>query len=246
MVGLHEIEGTDRGTIWVTSTAIDAALEYDRATGERCGGFWPREMEGFQEALGLVPLSIDKEVDNRLRFLDPSVTHSDSHLHLNAVEIHDGSLYALFNAHGAIVNLTEEEVVLRHESLQGGHNLELLDDGRAIVNDSFGKAVRILDLNRGMVQRSIDLTQYQWVRERIRWKIPPYWGKEALRKVGLIDHSVAKPLFVRGLSRRGDHLFVGISPASILQLNWKTGELLDAYQYSSNVHVCVHGLDLLE
>jgi hypothetical protein len=245
MVGLHEIEVTDHGTVWVTATAIDAVVEYDLEEGGQRKSFWPREMSCFQKALGVKPLDIDKDVDNRLRFLDPSGSASESHLHLNAVEVHDGSVFALFNAHGVIVNLTSGEVVLRHDYLQGGHNLDILSDGRAIVNDSFRKAVRIYDLTRGILQRSIDLTKYQWVRDLIRWKIPTYWSKEAARKAGIIDHSVAKPLFVRGLVRRGDMLFVGVSPAAILQINWRTGELVDAYQYATNVHVCVHGLDIL-
>lgn len=246
MVGLHEIARTDRGTVWVTSTAIDAAVEYDLATGERVRASWPREMDGLREALGLEPLDIDKDADNRLRFLDPSATDSESHLHLNALEVHEGSLFALLNAYGVVADLTNGEVVLRHEHLQGGHNLNIGDDGFAIVNDSFGKAVRFYDLDAGELRRTIDLTDYQWVRDLIRWEIPAYWGKEVLRKVGLMESSVAKPLFVRGLVRRGDMLFVGVSPAAILQINWTTGELVDAYQYSSDVHVCIHGLSAME
>lgn len=246
MVGLHEIALTDRETVWVTSTAIDAAVEYDLETGERVRTYWPREMDGLQDGLGLDPLDIDKSADNRLRFLDPSATDSENHLHLNTVEVHDGSLYALFNAYGVVANLTTEEVVLRHERLQGGHNLVIGDDGIAIVNDSFGKAVRFYDLDAGQLRRTIDLTDYEWVRDLIRWEIPAYWGKEAFRKVGGIESSVAKPLFVRGLVRRGDTLFIGISPASVLQVDVATGALVDAYQYSSNVHVCIHGLAVLD
>ena len=246
MVGLHEIARTDRGTVWVTSTAIDAAVEYDLATGERVQALWPREMDGLQDALGLAPLDIDKDADNRLRFLDPSATDSESHLHLNALAVHEGSLFALLNAHGVVVDLTNGEVVLRHEHLQGGHNLVIGEDGLAIVNDSFGKAVRFYDLNAGALRWTLDLTDYRWVRELIRWEIPAYWGKEALRKIGFMESSVAKPLFVRGLVRRGDMLFVGVSPAAILQINWTTGKLVDAYQYSSDVHVCVHGLAVVE
>ena len=242
MVGLHEMTCTDRGTVWVTSTAIDAAVEYDLETGARTQALWPREMTGLQEALGLAPLNLDKSADNRLRFLDPSATNSESHLHLNAVEVHDGALYALLNAYGAVANLTSGEVLLRHERLQGGHNLIIGDDGLALVNDSFGKAVRAYDLQRGTLRRTLDLTDYQWVRDLIRWKLPAYWGKEVARKVGVMDDSVAKPLFVRGLVRHGDTLFVGVSPAAILQIDWPTGELVDAYQYASDVHVCIHGL----
>jgi len=246
MVGLHEIALTDRGTVCVTSTAIDAAVEYDVEAGERVHTHWPRERDTFQDALGLDPLDIDKAADNRLRFLDPSATDSASHLHLNAVEIHDGSLYALFNAYGVVANLTAGEVVLQHNHLQGGHNLIIGDDGRAVVNDSFGKAIRIYDLDAGDLRRTLDLTDYEWVRALIRSEIPAYWGKEALRKIGLLESSVAKPLFVRGLVRREDTLFVGVSPAAILQIDLATGALVDAYQYSSDVHVCVHGLALVE
>jgi hypothetical protein len=72
-----------------------------------------------------------------------------------------------------------------------------------------------------------------------------YWGKEALRKIGGIEGSVAKPLFVQGLARREDTLFIGVSPAAILQVDVATGALVDAYQYSSNVHACIHGLAVL-
>ncbi|MFB6097516.1 MAG: hypothetical protein ABEK84_00060, partial [Salinibacter sp.] len=150
------------------------------------------------------------------------------------------------NAYGVVANLTTEDIVLRHERLQGGHNLVIGDDGVAIVNDSFGKAVRFYDLDAGGLRRTIDLTDYKWVRDLIRWEIPGYWGKEALRKIGVIESSVAKPLFVRGLVRRGDTLFIGISPASILQVDLTTGALVDAYQYSSDVHVCIHGLAVLD
>ncbi|WP_263785478.1 hypothetical protein [Salinibacter grassmerensis] len=71
------------------------------------------------------------------------------------------------------------------------------------------------------------------------------WRKEALWKAGGIKGSVAEPLFVRGLARREDTLFIGVSPASILQVDVKTGALVDAYQYSSNVHACIHGLAAL-
>jgi hypothetical protein len=245
MVGLHEIAFTDEDTVCVTATAIDAVIEYDLADQRRHRSFWPREMDALQAALGLEPLSIDKEADNRLAFLAPSTTDSDSHLHLNAVAVHDGDIYALSNAYGAILNLSQERVEFQHDRLQGGHNLLFLDDGTAVVNDTYGGAVRFYDLEAEALTRTIDLTAYRWVRRLIRWTIPPYWGKEVARKVGLIEHSVAKPLFVRGLVRHGAQLFVGVSPAAILQLNWQTGELVDAYRYASDVHVCVHGLDVM-
>jgi hypothetical protein len=245
MVGLHEIALTEDETVWVTSTAIDAVVEYDLDERERIRSYWPREMPALQDEFGLEPLSIDKEADNRLSFLAPSSRATESHLHLNAVEKHDGEVYALSNAHGAILNLSRERVAMKHERLQGGHNLLIRADGTAIVNDTYGEAVRFYDLEEKRLVQTIDLTTYRWVRDLIRWKIPAYWGKELARKVGVIKHSIAKPLFVRGLVLDGAHLFVGVSPAAILQVNWQTGELVDAFQYASDVHVCVHGLEVM-
>ncbi len=245
MAGLHEIGLTERNTVWVSSTAIDAALEYDLATGEQCRALWPREMEALQEALGLEPLALDKSADNRLQFLDSSATDTGSHLHLNAVEEHAGNVYALCNAHGVVVDLTNQHVVLEHEGLKGAHNLKITDDGIVIVNDTMGRAVQFFRLGSGECFRRIDLTQYQWVRRLVRWQIPRYWGRELATRMGVMEDVVARPLFVRGLVVAGDSIFVGVSPASILQIDVSSGALVDAYQYSDDVHVCIHGLEAM-
>jgi hypothetical protein len=246
MVGLHEIATTGAGTVWVTSTAIDAAVEYDLATGERVRALWPREHPQLQETLGLEPLALDKSADNRLRFLGPTASKDDSHLHLNAVAVHDDRVYGLCNAHAAIVDLTRGTVVVRDEALQGGHNLRITPEGTALTNDTYGRAVCVFDLDQGERLRTIDLTRYEWVRALIRPHIPAYWREEVGRKIGWNEDSIARPLFVRGLTRHGDHLFVGVSPASILQVNWTTGELVDAYCYSTDVRVCIHGLEVMD
>ncbi|MFO8099860.1 MAG: hypothetical protein R6T83_09610 [Salinibacter sp.] len=246
MVGLHEIETTDGGTVWVTSTAIDAAVEYDLATGERVRALWPREDAQLQAALGLQPLALDKSADNRLRFLGPTASNDDSHLHLNAVAVSDDRVYGLCNAHAAIVDLSRGEVVVQDEALQGAHNLRITPDGTALSNDTYGRAVCVFDLAQGARLRTIDLTRYEWVRALIRPHIPSYWREEVARKVGWKEDSIARPLFVRGLTYSGEHLFVGVSPASILQIDWATGELVDAYCYSTDVRACIHGLEAME
>lgn len=245
MVGLHEIERTDRNTILATSTSIDAVVEYDLETQERVRAFWPRETRELQDELGLTPLEIDKNADNRLRFLEPSSVDSDSHLHLNAVDVHEDIVYALCNDHGCIVNLTDGEVTVRHDGLEGAHNLRITGDGTALVNDTWGRAVRFYDLRTGNLLRTIDLTRYRWVRKLMRWKTPPYWGRELARKIGLREHSIARPLFVRGLVKQGPNLFVGLSPAAILQIDYRSEELIDAYQYSTDVNECIHGLEII-
>jgi len=64
-----------------------------------------------------------------------------------------------------------------------------------------------------------------------------------LRKFKLFS-SVAHPIFVRGLDLADNHIFVGISPATILCVNYQTGELVDLFPFSDDVRVCIHGLKI--
>jgi hypothetical protein len=242
MAGLHEMSLTDRGTVWVSSTAIDAAVEYDVQSGDQRTVYWPREMASFQQAFGLHPLPIDKSADNRLRFLESSDRDTGSHLHLNAVDEHAGTVYALCNDHAAVFDLTNERVAIQDERLQGAHNLRIEPDGTALINDTYGRTLLFFDLRTGKERRSIDLTAYQWVRDLLRDHFSGYWGRRLVSRMGCIDDVVARPLFVRGLATYGEFLFVGMSPASILQIDRTTGALVDAYQYADDIRKCVHGL----
>jgi hypothetical protein len=257
LVGLHEVaEDSTNRRVWATSTAIDAVLEIDLESGEIARQFWPREMPGFQAALGLQPLTIDKSADNRGLFLSREHLENPYHLHLNAVYPWNGELYVLFNAFGAIVNLDRDEVVIQERSLRGGHNLLIREDGLAFVNDTLGHGVRIYDLNKRMLVKAIDLLSFEWVRELVgsdltthRWaRLLGRWPRAAklvrstLGRLGLITVTPSVSLFVRGLDRIGDRLFVGFSPASVVCIDWEREELIDVFNYSRDPHVCVHGL----
>ena len=104
MVGIHELCADGDGTVWVTSTELDAALRYDLGSGALLEGYWPRELEPFQQALGLTPLDVDKQADQRAAMLSGKHLEHPSHLHLNAVATWKGEVYALFNSFGAIAN----------------------------------------------------------------------------------------------------------------------------------------------
>ena len=45
--------------------------------------------------------------------------------------------------------------------------------------------------------------------------------------------------------RHGDLLFVGLSPASIACINWRTGEFVDGFQFVRDPRACVHGLAVI-
>lgn len=226
MVGMHEVAGLDGNRLLVASTAIDAALEIELEPARVVGHQWPREMEELQAIFNLKPMSIDKGADNRTKFLGKKHGRHPSHLHMNALRMWEERVLALFHRPGAIVDLTARRVLVQDDELKGAHNL-LIDNGLATVNDTKGKTVRTYDLRSGAMVRCIDLQKDAYVRE-LAAKVPP--------------EPAAAPLFVRGLDRVGGHLFVGLSPATILMVDEKSGDVVDAYAHSEDVRVCIHGL----
>jgi hypothetical protein len=243
-VGLHETFETGRGTLWVTSTAIDAALEIDLDTDKVVREFWPREMEAFQLAFDLVPLEIDKNADNRARFLDGSHVKHPSHIHLNAVTELDGEVLAFFNRFGAVVSLSEERVVAKRKALRGGHNLIVERPGRVRANDTLGRRIYAFDVESGERSSRIRLLRESGLAPWARRMDRVFWAKQWLHDHGLQRMAPPRPLFVRGLALRGDRLWVGCSPATIFELDARTGERLDAFHYRRDVRCCIHGLEV--
>ena len=241
MVGLHEVcvDGTD--AVWVCCTAVDAALRISLKNGAVLRQFWPAEMPEFQQRFGVTPTKIDKQADNRTLFLDKARYKLDR-LHLNSIAVWQGEVYAFLADLGAVVNLGRRETVIQDVALRGGHNLIIQDDGTAILNDTYCRAIRFYNLHTGSLQKVVNLTDFPAVRALLRKHDAVYWWRKALRKAGLCSHTPPRPLFVRGMSLAGDWLFVGVSPAAILCLDWQRGELIDMYCYAQDVHVCVHGL----
>lgn len=242
MVGLHEICPTENQCMWVASTAIDAALKLDLKSGQLVKEFWPREMPEFQRSFNLEPLDVDKTADNRASYLGESHVHHPSHLHLNAVCEWQGDVFALFHSFGAICNLSKGSIVVRDPALVKGHNLTFLDDGTAVTNDTFRHSVRLYDIHTGNLLRIINTGDFRWVRSLQYRAAISNLGKRVLLALGLTKSAIPRPLFLRGLAVCGDSLFAGLSPASILRINLRTGVLVDAYRFSRDVNECIHGL----
>jgi hypothetical protein len=246
MVGLHESAPSEDGRLWVTSTAIDAALEFDPGSGELLRSFWPREMSCLARELDLAPSNIDKNADNRLSHLKQKHGRGPSHLHLNAVAQWKGRVLALFHAHGVIADLTEDRILVRDPCLRKCHNLLVDPDGTAVVNDSQRAMVRVFDLESARQIDALDLKAFDWVRRLRRIGILDLL-RRALRKPSLLGRRVAaRPLFLRGMDRVGDRLYLGLSPAAVVCLDLRSRDLVDAFRYSGDVRVCVHGLSVWE
>ena len=69
MAGLHEVFYSQDQKLWLTSTAMDAAIKIDLHTNNIIDQIWPSEMREFQQRWDLKPLDINKIEDNRTRFL---------------------------------------------------------------------------------------------------------------------------------------------------------------------------------
>jgi hypothetical protein len=81
----------------------------------------------------------------------------------------------------------------------------------------------------------IELRDFEVVRE-IERKAIEFTDRNNL------PEKLCRPLFVRGLGRGGDSIFIGISPGTVLELDVNTKSLLSHMQISHDPRVCVHGL----
>lgn len=244
MAGLHEIDIAG-SSVWVTSTTLDAVLKYNLASGEKEAEFWPREEPAFQQALNIEPLPVDKSIDNRATFLDNASFRGPSHLHLNAVCEFRGEVYALFHSKCVVANLSRGTIVIRDEKLKHAHNLIIEEPGVVYINDTHRTVVREYDLESGRQIRAIDIKKMPGIKKLVLKS-----AVRALREMGVSFFSTrrkatARPLYLRGLAINDEYIFAGFSPATIVRIDKKTGELIDYYFHSSDARVCIHGLTIV-
>ncbi len=241
MVGLHETQIVD-SSIWVTSTALDAALKYRLSDGQLEESYWPREMPAFQKLLKLEVLEIDKGIDNRLNFLESKAFRGDSHLHLNAVWEFRGEVYALFHSRNLVANLSRGTVVIQDRNLKHAHNLVIEEPGVVYVNDTHRTVVRQYDLTSGKEIRAIEIRKMPGMNGLLLKSVA-----RAIRQMGTTFFSrrrkaTARPFYLRGLDITENHIFAGFSPATIVCIDKASGELVDFYFHSTDMRDCIHGL----
>ncbi len=225
---IHEMcfSGDD---IWVSSTAIDSAVLVDM-NGRTIKSWWPREETVLQKSHGFVPMHIDKNADNRIRYVHAELSKKEGHTHLNGVACSDGRVYALLNRPGLVVQIEPEtKIVLEDEMIRGSHSPVVVEGGSQIaLCSSFEKTILFYDIAKGKLAKAIHLLDFDIVAKLHR---------------DFPDQPYNKSIFVRGLEVVDPHrILAGISPASILEIDTKNMKLLDFYQYSTNVGDAVHGL----
>lgn len=241
MVGLHEIQVAG-SSVWVAATTVDAALKFSIESGTLETSYWPREMPAFQSALNLEPLAIDKSIDNRLNYLDSSSFRGASHLHLNAVCEFRGETFALFHSKCVVANLSKGTIVIQDDNLKHAHNLIMEEPGVVYINDTHRTVVRKYDLDSGQQIAAIHIKKMRGIKPLLLRT-----AARALKETGVSflsgkGKATARPLYLRGLAIHGDYIFAGFSPATIVCIDKRTGELVDYYFHSTDLRVCIHGL----
>jgi hypothetical protein len=243
MVGLHEIHKLNDRYLWLASTTLDCGLLFDLDTSEVVDSFWPREMPEFQTRWNLKPLEIDKTEDNRLKFIGKFEGRNPNHIHLNALTVWNNEVYGLINRFGAIINLTKREVFFEDKAAWGGHNLRFLEDGTALFNDTRNQGVYVINRQGSLVKR-IDLIPFHPIGKKIKSHQRFLSIRKVMDSLRLSHQSMILPFYVRGLDIAGDLLYVGISPASILCVDWRKEKLVGRFDYSSDLRISVHGLKI--
>ena len=235
--GLHELKLVSDG-IWASSTPLGAVMKVD-FTGKVLQEWWAHEDAVVQKEFSPAPLDVDKQKDNRLAYLEDF-----SKLHLNNVEVHDGKVYVCFNNHGAVLRLFPTKVVAHDPALKGCHNGLVTEDDEILINDSHRHTFIVFDLHTGHVKRKIDLSQFPEVRklaEARGFKAVPWHIR--LRNF-IIRKRMARPLFTRGMCRLDQsRVLLGVSPATVLEVDYKQGKLLSMMQLADSPNECVHGLE---
>ncbi|OHB35310.1 MAG: hypothetical protein A2Y09_06870 [Planctomycetes bacterium GWA2_39_15] len=224
-VGLHEMYHNE-DTVWLASTAIDGAIHID-LQGNLLESWWPRENRKLQQLFALDSLPINKTIDNRMLWLHVQPSKQPGHTHLNAVAVRKGQMCVLLNRFGLVYNTITDSILIEDPSIIGCHNLVFLGD-KILINDSKGKRVVVYSQD-GKFINEIDLLSFPEIL--------------AIHNADIDNYEEKRRLFVRGLSPIDDkRILVGFSPATIVEIELYSGRLLDVYQYSKDVAVCVHGL----
>ena len=215
--------------IWVSSTTIDCAVQVDQK-GKTLKSWWPREESLLQERYGLFPMQIEKNIDNRLKYIHNELEKKESHTHLNSVTELNKRTYVLLNRLGAIVQVEPEmKIFVEDQLIRGGHSPVISGNGKQmILCSSFRKEILFYDLKNGQLQKEIFLMDFPEIKH-LHKEYP--------------DQPFNKSIFVRGLEIiDSNRILVGVAPASILEIDINRNKLLDFFQYSTDVGDAIHGL----
>lgn len=223
--GIHEISWhNDR--LYVTCAVTDSILVMS-AAGQELAHFYLGNNPYFMKSLGLSP----RELDNRL---DYRLMHRVKRLfHVNNVQVLGENIYANFNLQSCFARIyPREDIIIQDPALRQSHNGQFSPDGKYIlINDTGNYALRVYD-PVGKLIKTIDFKQFPLPVNFTEKKI---FGKGHDIKAG----------WLRGMAFSINHkdiVFVGLSPAMVVAVDYINGELIDYRQFRRNIWISIHGL----
>lgn len=223
--GLHELDWFD-GKLYVTSAVTDSVLTMDEQ-GELCEQHYLGNDASLLKSFGLKPRELDSAIDYRL-------IHKARRLyHVNSVQATVDGVYAGLNRQGAFVRINPSpQVLIADNRFKNCHNAQFTPDrGNIVMNDTNGFSLRIFDLD-GREERQIDLR---------RMSLPIRFSERTVFGDG---HEI-RAGWLRGMAFSVtdlDVVYLGLSPASVIAVNYRTGRLVDYIQLRRDIWITVHGL----
>lgn len=238
MAGIHAICMGEGNKVWITSTSIDLLLEYDLTTQSATQVYDVTALNCVRDH-GVTPRQLDLSLDYR--------TSADyimgDFTHLNSVVRTPNRLLVLLNHQGLIVDPIADQVLLQDQNLCGAHDLVYIPSENLIaVNDTRRQAVLLYDAESLKFNQAIYLNQLKGCPSWIRWTQRANAISTKLRALLKQGSPGATPLFQRGLTYADGSLFVGLSPATVIELDWKVNQVKQVLRISKEVSETVYGI----
>lgn len=238
MSGIHAICLSEADKLWITSTSIDVLLEYDLKTQTATQLYDVTALDSVRD-YGVQPRQLDLSQDYRT---SADYIMGDS-THLNSVVRTKSRLLVLLNAQGLIVDPIADQVLLQDDNLRGAHDLVYIESENVIAaNDTRKQAILLYDAESLKFKQAIYLNQLKGCPSWIRWTQRSQAISRQLRSLLKQKNPAAVPLFQRGLSYAHGSLFVGLSPATVLELDWKGQQVRQVLRISKEVSDTVYGI----
>ncbi len=227
MAGIHEILFDGDG-IWITSTVHDLVFKLG-LDGKVQEEWWGSKSNTFRKKFGYSDRCLNLKLDFPPESFELAYNDycSEEIFHINALALHNSSVYALSSTKRCLLQIAPvDAVVLQDNGLGHPHNVQIIEDGRALINDTRNQKLKIYDLYSGELDEFIDTP---------------------VSTDGLTSSQFSRPGWQRGLATINDRVcLVGSSPAQIIEVNLDRKLVGSSLVLEKDVRNCIHGLAAVE
>lgn len=225
LAGLHEIFIDEEG-IWVTSTVHDLVFKLD-FHGNILDEWWGSESLVLQQSFGYCGRQLNLSLEfNQETFAEEYEQYcADERLHVNTVWSYGGSVFVLACRKNALIRIRPlpERVIVLDDGLRSPHNGILTNEGEVLINDTQNQRLCLYALVDGRTLHTVDTSIY--------------------REGSNGSHQFSTAGWQRGLAHVvGSVYLVGTSPASVFEVDIKSGAIGQICQIDNDINHCIHGL----